>query len=66
MVLLSLLEEQHYAYYGGDQVEKEIPQQQENRALPAWPTDPHSPQPTRASFPTNSLSSTNTTVNPTP
>ena len=65
-VLLSLSEEQHQAYYSSDQVAEEVPQQPENRALPSRPTDPHSPQPKRDSSPTDSLSSTNTTVNPTP
>ena len=66
MVLLSLLEEQHWAYYGGEQMVEEIPQQPENRIPQPRPTDPCSPQPTRDSSPTNSLSLTDTMVNSVP
>ena len=66
MILLSLSEEQYQAYYGSDQVAEEVPQQPENGALPSRPTDPHSPRPERNSSPTDSLSSTDTTVNPAP
>ena len=65
MVLLSLSEEQHRAYYGGDQME-EILQQPEGGIPQPRIADPHSPRPTRHSSPTDSLSSTNTAVNPTP
>ena len=66
MVLLSLSEEQHRAYYGSEQVAEEIPQQPENRVPQPRAADPRSPQPTRDSSPTNSLSSTDTAVNPLP
>ena len=65
-VLLSLSEEQHRAYYGSDQVEEEVPQQPEGGVPQPGATDPCSPRPTRHSSPTNSLSSTNTAINPTP
>ena len=63
-ILLSLSEEQCWAYYGGDQVAEEIPQQPENGIPQPGTADPCSPQPARDSSPTNSLSSTNTTINP--
>ena len=66
MVLLSLSEEQHRAYYGSDQVEEEVPQQPEGRVPQPGATDPHSPRPTRHSSPTNSFSSTDTAINLTP
>ena len=65
-VLLSLSEEQCQAYYGGDLVEEEVPQQPEGGVSQPRPTDPRSPRPARHSSPTESLSSTDTTVNPTP
>ena len=63
-ILLSLSEEQHQAYYGGDPVEEEVPQQPEGRIPQPRPSDPRSPRPARHSSPTESLSSTNTAVNP--
>ena len=42
-ILLSLSEVQHHAYYSGDQVVEEVPQQPENRVPPTRPTDSHSP-----------------------
>ena len=66
MILLSLSEEQCWAYYSGDQMVEEIPQQPENGIPQPGAADPCSPQPTRDSSPTNSLSSTNTAVNPLP
>ena len=66
MILLSLSEEQRQAYYGSDQMAEEIPQQPENRIPQPGAANPRSPQPTRDSSPTNSLSSTNTTINPLP
>ena len=64
MVLLSLSEEQCRAYYGGEQMAEEIPQQSESGIPQPRAANPHSPQPARDSSPTKSLSSTNTTVNP--
>ena len=66
MVLLSLSEEQHRAYYGSDQVEEEVPQQPESGIPQPRAANPCSPGPTRYSSPTDSLSSTDTTVNPAP
>ena len=66
MVLLSLSEEQHRAYYGSNQVEEEIPQQPEGGVPQPRASDPRSPRPARHSSPTESISSTDTTVNPTP
>ena len=65
-ILLSLSEEQHQAYYGSDQVEEEVPQQPEGRIPQPRTTDPHSPRPARHSSPTDSLSSTDTVINPIP
>ena len=65
-IVLSLSEEQYRAYYGGEQMAEEILQQPESRIPQPGATDPRSPQPTRHSSPTNSLSSTDTTVNPAP
>ena len=65
-IVLSLSEEQHRAYYGSEQMAEEIPQQPESRIPQPRATDPCSPQPTRHSSPTDSLSSTDTTVNPAP
>ena len=62
-VLLSLSEEQCGAYYGSEQMEEELLQRPENGVCPP---DPCSPQPARASSPTNSLSSMDTAVNPIP
>ena len=66
MVLLSLSEEQCRAYYGSDQVEEEILQQPEGGIPQPRAADPCTPRPTRPSSPTDSLSSTNTAVNPAP
>ena len=65
-ILLSLSEEQHQAYYGSDQVVEEVLEQPEGRLPQPRAADPHSPRPTRHSSPTNSLSSTDTTINPLP
>ena len=43
MILLSLSEEQCWAYYGSDQVAEEIPQQPENGIPQPGVTNPHSP-----------------------
>ena len=66
MILLSLSEEQRQAYYGGDPVEEEVPQQPEGGVPQPRPSDPHSPRPARHSSPTDSLLSTDTAVNPAP
>ena len=63
-ILLSLSEEQCRVYYSSDQMVEEIPQQPENRIPQPGAADPHSPRPARHSSPTNSLSLTDTTVNP--
>ena len=65
-ILLSLSEEQHQAYYGGELVEEEIPQQPEGGIPQLRASDPRSPRPARHSSPTESLSSTDTAVNPAP
>ena len=65
-VLLSLSEEQRQAYYGSDPVEEEVPQQLEGRIPQPRASDPRSPRPARHSSPTESLSSTDTVVNPAP
>ena len=65
-ILLSLSEEQCQAYYGSDPVEEEILQQPEGRIPQPRAADPHSPRPARHSSPTESLSSTDTAVNPAP
>ena len=62
-ILLSLSEEQHRAYYGGDQVVEEVLQQPESGIPQSRAADP---RPTRDSSPTNSLSLTNTAINPLP
>ena len=66
MILLSLSEEQCQAYYGGDPVEEEVPQQPEGGIPQPRPANPCSPRPMRHSSPTKSLSSTDTAVNPAP
>ena len=55
-------------YYGADDpVQGAVQAHQENGNPPTYTrTDPHSPCLTRASSPTNSLSSTNTIINPPP
>ena len=65
-ILLSLSEEQRRVYYGSEQMAEEIPQQPEGGIPQPRAADPRSPQPTRDSSPTNSLSSTDTAVNPAP
>ena len=65
-ILLSLSEEQCQAYYGSDPVEEEVPQQPEGRIPQPRTANPHSPRPARHSSPTESLSSTDTAVNPAP
>ena len=65
-VLLSLSEEQCQAYYGSDPVEEEVPQQPEGGIPQPRASDPRSPRPARHSSPTESLSSTNTAINPAP
>ena len=65
-VILSLSEEQHRAYYSGEEMAEEILQQSEGRVPQPRAADPCSPRPTRPPSPTDSLSSTNTAVNPTP
>ena len=65
-VLLSLSEEQHRAYYGGEQMAEEVPQQPESRISQPRATNPCSPRLTRDSSPTDSLSSTDTTINSLP
>ena len=65
-ILLSLSEEQRQAYYGSDPVEEEILQQPENGIPQSGAADPRSPWPTRHSSPTDSVSSTDTAVNPIP
>ena len=65
-ILLSLLEEQRRAYYGGEQMVKEIPQQSENGIPRPGAANPCSHRLTRHSSPTDSLSLTDTAVNPVP
>ena len=65
-VLLSLSEEQRRAYYGGEQMEEEIPQQPEGGIPQPRTANPCSPRPARHSSPTDSLSSTDTAINPAP
>ena len=65
-ILLSLSEGQCRVYYGSDQMVEEIPQQPENGIPQPGAANPCSPQPTRDSSPTNSLSSTDTAINPLP
>ena len=65
-VLLSLSEEQRRAYYGSEQMVEEILQQSENGIPQSGAADPCSPRPARHSSPTDSVSSTDTTVNPIP
>ena len=65
-VILSLSEEQHRAYYGSEEMAEEVPQQPEGGIPQPRAADPHSPRPMRQSSPTDSLSSTDTAVNPAP
>ena len=66
-VILSLSERQRQAYYHPDDaVEGAVQEKEEDcRLLPSL-ADPCSPRPARASSPTESLSSTDTAVNPPP
>ena len=66
LVILSLSEEQHRAYYGGEEMAEEISQQPEGGIPQPRAAEPHSPRPTRQSSPTDSLSSTDTAINPAP
>ena len=65
-VILSLSEGQRQAYYRpNDAVEGAIQEEENHRSsLPL--VEPRSPRPTQASSPTDSISSTDTTVNPLP
>ena len=65
-IILSLSEEQCRAYYGSEEMAEEVPQQPEGGIPQPRAADPCSPRPTRHSSPTNSLSSTDTAVNPVP
>ena len=65
-VILSLSEEQCRAYYGSEEMAEEVLQQPEGRVLQPRTANPHSPRPARHSSPTNSLSSTDTAINPLP
>ena len=66
-VILLLSEGQQQAYYRpNDTVEGTVQEEEEDRGPPLPRVEPHSPCPTRASSPTDSISSTNTTVNPLP
>ena len=65
-ILLSLSEEQRRAYYSGEQMVEEIPQQPEDGVPQPQAANPHSPRPARHSSPTDSLSCTDTAVNPAP
>ena len=65
-VILSLSEGQRQAYYCPDDAVEGAIQEEENRRSPLPLIKPCSPCPTRASSPTNSISSTDTAVNPLP
>ena len=66
-VILSLSEGQWQAYYGpNDAVERAVQEEEEDHGPPLPHVEPHSPRPTRASSPTDSVSSTDTAVNPLP
>ena len=65
-ILLSLSEEQCQACYGSDPVEEEVPQQPEGGVPQPRTSNSCSPRPATHSSPTESLSSTDTTVNPAP
>ena len=65
-VILSLSEGQWRAYYSpNDTVERAV-QEEEDRRSPLPLIEPRSPCPTRASSPTDSVSSTDTAINPPP
>ena len=66
-VILSLSEGQWQAYYRPDDpVERAVQEEEEDRGPPPPRVEPRSPHPTRASSPTDSVSSTDTAVNPPP
>ena len=65
-VILSLSEGQRQAYYHPDDAVEGTVQEEENLRPPSPLVEPRSPRPTRASSPTNSVSSTDTAVNPLP
>ena len=66
-VILSLSEGQQQAYYCPDDPVEGAVQEEEEDHGPTLPNvDPRSPRPTRASSPTDSISSTDTAVNPPP
>ena len=66
-VILSLSEGQRQAYYGPDDpVEGAIQEEEEDHRPPLPCLEPRSPRPTRASSPTDSVSSTDMAVNPSP
>ena len=66
-VILSLSEGQRQAYYHPNDTMEAAVQEEEEDHRPSLPhTEPHSPQLTRASSPTDSVSSTDTAVNPLP
>ena len=66
-VILSLSEGQRRAYYSPDDpVEGTVQEEEEDSGPPLPCIEPRSPRPTRASSPTDSVSSTDTAVNPSP
>ena len=66
-VILSLSEGQRQAYYSPDDpVEGIVQEEEEDRGPPLPCVEPRSPHPTRASSPTDLVSSTDTAVNPSP
>ena len=65
-VILSLSEEQHRAYYGSEEMAEEVPQEPEGGVPQPRTADPSSPGPARHPSPTDSLSSTDTAINPLP
>ena len=65
-VILSLSEGQRQAYYRPDDTVEGTVQEEEDHRPPPPLTEPHSPRPTWASSPTDSVSSTDTAVNPLP
>ena len=65
-VILSLSEGQQQAYYHPDDMVEGTVQEEENHRSPPPLAEPCSPHPTWASSPTDSVSSTDTAVNPLP
>ena len=65
-IILSLSEGQRQAYYHPDDVVEGTVQEEEDHRSPPPLAEPRSPRPTRASSPTDSVSSTDTAVNPLP